>query len=84
MLAGLAEVRLLDGRRAIVRNGYLQEREIHTGVVPGPVQVPKMRGRSGPASSSMLPGAAVGTTQCAGSGGAILVLSQGHLQRQVR
>lgn len=47
MLAGLAEVHLLDGRRAVVRNGHLPEREILTGVGPVAVAVPKIRDRSG-------------------------------------
>ena len=35
------------GRRAVVRNGYLPEREILTGVGPVPVKVPKVRSRTG-------------------------------------
>ena len=34
-----------QGRRAVVRNGYLPEREILTGVGPVPVKVPKVRSR---------------------------------------
>jgi len=34
-----------QGRRALVRNGYLPEREILTGVGPVPVKVPKVRSR---------------------------------------
>jgi hypothetical protein len=41
------DVRLLDGRRAVVRNGTLPEREILAAVGPVPVQVPKVRDRSG-------------------------------------
>lgn len=37
----------IDGRRAVVRNGYLPEREIVTAVGPVPVQVLKVRDRSG-------------------------------------
>jgi len=36
-----------QGRRAVVRNGYLPEREILTGVGPVPVKVPKVRSRMG-------------------------------------
>lgn len=34
------------GRRAVVRNGYLPEREVLTGIGPVTVQVPKVRDRS--------------------------------------
>ncbi len=34
-----------QGRRAVVRNGYLPEREVLTGVGPIPVKVPKVRSR---------------------------------------
>ena len=36
-----------QGRRAVVRNGYLPEREILTGVGPVPVKMPKVRSRTG-------------------------------------
>lgn len=47
MLEDFDGVRLLDGRRAVVRNGYLPARELLTGVGPVEVQVPKVRDRSG-------------------------------------
>ena len=34
-----------QGRRAVVRNGYLPEREILTGVGPVSVKMPKLRSR---------------------------------------
>ena len=37
----------LAGRQAVVRNGYLPEREILTGLGPVPVRIPKVRDRSG-------------------------------------
>jgi len=37
----------LSGRKAVVRNGHLPEREILTGLGPVPVSVPKVRDRSG-------------------------------------
>lgn len=40
-------VKTLAGQRAVVRNGYLPEREVLTAVGPVPVQVPKVRDRSG-------------------------------------
>ena len=36
-----------QGRRAVVRNGYLPEREILTGVGPVAVKLPKVRSRTG-------------------------------------
>lgn len=39
--------RLDDGRRAVVRNGYLPERTVQTGIGDVEVRVPKVRDRSG-------------------------------------
>lgn len=39
--------RLDDGRRAVVRNGYLPERRVQTGIGDVEVRVPKVRDRSG-------------------------------------
>jgi hypothetical protein len=47
LLEEYAAVRMVDGRRAVVRNGYLPEREILTVVGPVPVPIPKVRDRSG-------------------------------------
>jgi transposase-like protein len=47
MLEQYANVRAIDGRRAVVRNGYLPAREIVTVAGPVSVQVPKVRDRSG-------------------------------------
>jgi putative transposase len=47
MLSAYSEVRLLDGRPAVVRNGYLPARSIQTGIGEVAVQVPKVRDRSG-------------------------------------
>ena len=47
MFEQYSNVKTIDGRRAVVRNGYLPEREIVTAVGPVPVQVPKVRDRSG-------------------------------------
>ena len=38
---------LPDGRQAVVRNGYLPERTIQTGIGDVKIQVPKVRDRSG-------------------------------------
>jgi len=37
----------VGGKRAVVRNGYLPERTLQTGLGDVPVKVPKVRGRSG-------------------------------------
>ncbi|WP_425129680.1 IS256 family transposase [Burkholderia seminalis] len=47
LLEQYSNVRTIDGRQAVVRNGYLPERQIVTAVGPVPVQVPKVRDRSG-------------------------------------
>ena len=51
-------LRLLDGRQAVVRNGYLPERTIQTGLGDVKVKVPKVRDRSGSGirfTSALLP-----------------------------
>lgn len=58
MLSAYSDVRLLDGRLAVVRNGYLPARQIQTGIGDVEVQVPKVRDRSGSGihfSSHLLP-----------------------------
>ncbi|MEM5373444.1 IS256 family transposase, partial [Paraburkholderia azotifigens] len=47
MLEQYNNVKSIDGRRAVVRNGYLPEREVITAIGPVTVQVPKVRDRSG-------------------------------------
>ena len=39
--------RLENGRASVVRNGYLPEREIQTGIGPVKVQIPKVRSKDG-------------------------------------
>lgn len=46
-LAQFSEERLADGRQAVVRNGYLPEREVQTGVGPVSVRIPKVRDKRG-------------------------------------
>lgn len=58
LLARYAGQRDEWGRRLVVRNGYLPEREILTGVGPVPVKVPKVRSRTDEAvvfRSSLVP-----------------------------
>ncbi|MBC8733452.1 IS256 family transposase [Paraburkholderia sp. UCT2] len=47
LLEQYGNVKTLDGRRAVVRNGYLPEREVVTAIGPVSVKVPKVRDRSG-------------------------------------
>ncbi|MGD8570260.1 MAG: IS256 family transposase [Gammaproteobacteria bacterium] len=47
LLAQYAERRTDDGKAAVVRNGYLPEREIQTGIGPVSVKVPKVRSKDG-------------------------------------
>jgi putative transposase len=47
LLEQYANVTDLSGRRAVVRNGHLPERDILTGLGPVAVRVPKVRDRSG-------------------------------------
>lgn len=46
LLEHYANIQLPDGRKAIVRNGYLPERSIQTGIGDVAVKVPKVRDRS--------------------------------------
>ena len=47
LLEQYQNVQTLHGQRAVVRNGYLPEREVLTGVGPVKVKIPKVRDRSG-------------------------------------
>ena len=47
MLSQYADHRLDDGRLAVVRNGFLPERSIQTGIGDVIIRVPKVRDRSG-------------------------------------
>jgi putative transposase len=58
LLACNADVRDEQGRQAVVRNGYLPEREVQTGIGAVSVHVPRVRDRSGQGirfHSSILP-----------------------------
>ncbi|MFC7632990.1 IS256 family transposase [Paraburkholderia humisilvae] len=47
LMERFANVKTLQGQRAVVRNGYLPEREVLTAAGPIAVRVPKVRDRSG-------------------------------------
>ena len=47
LLAQYADHKCEDGKAAVVRNGYLPEREIQTGIGPVKVRIPKVRSRTG-------------------------------------
>jgi transposase-like protein len=58
LLRQYASLRNKQGHRQVVRNGYLPEREIQTGIGPVKVRVPKVRDRSGQGikfNSALLP-----------------------------
>lgn len=46
-LREFSERRTEDGKAGVVRNGYLPEREIQTGIGPVKVRIPKVRSRTG-------------------------------------
>ena len=46
-LAQFGDCRDSQGRQGVVRNGYLPEREVLTGIGPVPVKVPRVRDRTG-------------------------------------
>jgi len=47
LLAGYGDVHDEQGRQAVVRNGYLPEREVQTGIGAISVHVPRVRNRRG-------------------------------------
>jgi len=47
MLEGYSGRRTEDGRAGVVRNGYLPERELQTGMGPVTVRIPKVRAKTG-------------------------------------
>jgi len=47
LLSEHENIKLLDGRQAVVRNGFLPERTIQTGIGDVSIKVPKVRDRSG-------------------------------------
>ena len=47
LLSTYADARDEHGRQAVVRNGYLPERQVQTGIGAVPVRVPRVRDRSG-------------------------------------
>ena len=47
LLAQYADHKSEDGKALVVRNGYLPEREIQTGIGPVKVRIPKVRSRTG-------------------------------------
>ena len=58
LLQAHEELRLPDGRKAVVRNGYLPERSIQTGIGDVDIKVTKVRERSGSGirfTSALLP-----------------------------
>lgn len=50
-MSRFSNVRTIDGKAGVVRNGYHPEREIQTGIGPVSVQIPKVRSKTGKALS---------------------------------
>ena len=46
LLAAYQDLRTASGHRSVVRNGYLPERSLQTGIGPVPVRIPKVRSRT--------------------------------------
>src|SRR5689334_15846298 len=55
-LAQYADEVTADGHRRVVRNGYLPEREIQTGIGPVPVRQPRIRDRAATATATAAAG----------------------------
>nr|ACZ28606.1 transposase mutator family [uncultured organism] len=47
LLARHADCRTDEGKMGVVRNGYLPERELQTGIGPVTVKIPKVRSKTG-------------------------------------
>lgn len=47
LLAQYTDCRTADGKAGVIRNGYLPERELQTGVGPVTVRIPKVRSKTG-------------------------------------
>lgn len=47
LLSKTASCRTPDGKAGVVRNGYLPERELQTGIGPVTVKIPKVRSKTG-------------------------------------
>ena len=47
LLSTHADRRMEDGRAGVVRNGYLPERQIQTGIGPVTVEIPRVRAKTG-------------------------------------
>jgi hypothetical protein len=70
-----------QGRRAVVRNGYLPEREILTGIGTVPVRMPKTRGRR--ALLSLGAAAAVPEEDAAARGGDSVAVPEGGVDQRL-
>lgn len=83
LLQHYAEFKNEQGHRLVVRNGYLPEREIQTGIGPVQVKVPKIRDKSGQGikfNSTLLPPYLRKTKSI--EDGAALALPQGDFNRR--
>ena len=70
------------GNAGVVRNGYLPERELQTGLGPVTVQIPKVRAKTGEAVTPIGPGTTVHSEdEVAGSSGAVVVFERRFQRR---
>jgi hypothetical protein len=80
LLERFENVKTLHGQRAVVRNGYLPEREVLTAAGPIAVKVPKVRDRSGVGCEvQFLDCSAVCEEVAARECRATVAVSEGHL-----
>ena len=70
------------GNAGVVRNGYLPERDLQTGLGPVTVQIPKVRAKTGSSDVPIGPGTTVHSKdEVAGSSGAVVVFER-RLERR--
>ena len=82
LLGSYANVKTLRGQQAVVRNGYLPEREVLTPMGPVSVRIPKVRDRTGGGvkfNSSLVPPVCAAVAIVVRS--LAVVIPQGYLDR---
>ena len=83
LLSQHGDRRTETGNAGVVRNGYLPERQLQTGLGPVTIQIPKVRAKTGEAvtfRSALVP-PLHSEDEVAGSSGAVVVFER-HLERR--